>query len=419
MMSTPPEKLTQVELQAHLDSLPAGGTWLLARAEYPGPIVINKPVLIDGNGATIWAISGPVVSVRSGGVALREVKIEVTGDNSAGDREARCALEVESGGNIDLEKVEVRGIVTGLLGEEGEWAYPRALRLGALADETGRDFVARLGVPVPCRLSADVPGLHIVTPDLTPGLNVVHFRVANPPRATWSNGRITLFTGSLRRTISVTIQSLPSIRNTSWGLDPRKVVWEPLERESEMPSMTEVPSPRPESTRRLRASAASIFGLIALAILAIAGQLWGLRSLVLFSGERERWNIAKARDEAQGAERVRMIIELDAALDKNRIAAQKARVESEVAKQELARQMSTLAGVAKQLELARAARAELDEQLGEARRHLRKEVDSLQMAEAKVAELASQKDKLTQEVAQLVERRDHDEPILNNDPQQS
>ena len=178
--------------------------------------------------------------------------------------------------------------------------------------------------------------------------------------------------------------------------------------------MNEATDPAGGLARRPRAPATSMYGLIALAIMAVGGQLWGLRSLVQFSGERERWNNAKARDEAQSAERVRLITELEAALSKGRIAARQAQAESEVTKKELARQSSALADVDKQLELARVARSDLDEQIGEARRRLRQAAEARQETETKVAELAVQRDKLAREVEQLSKRRDQQEPAVKD-----
>ena len=54
-MSIPPGTSTRTELQSRLDSLPVGATWHLAQGEYAGPLIISKPLMVDGRGATIWA----------------------------------------------------------------------------------------------------------------------------------------------------------------------------------------------------------------------------------------------------------------------------------------------------------------------------------------------------------------------------
>ena len=60
------------------------------------------------------------------------MRLEVTGQSSG--RQSRGPRpKVETGLKVDLEGVEVRGTVIGLPGEEGDWAYPSALRLGTLA----------------------------------------------------------------------------------------------------------------------------------------------------------------------------------------------------------------------------------------------------------------------------------------------
>jgi hypothetical protein len=42
--------------QKDLDSQSDGGTLKLLPREYPGPVVINHPIVIEGSGSTIWAL---------------------------------------------------------------------------------------------------------------------------------------------------------------------------------------------------------------------------------------------------------------------------------------------------------------------------------------------------------------------------
>ena len=94
-------------LQARLDQAPPGSVVQLPPGEYPGPMVVRRPLTLDGRGATVWALSGPVLAVDADGVRLRNLRVEVTGGPAAGDPGA-CALLVCSGRRVGLENVTVR-----------------------------------------------------------------------------------------------------------------------------------------------------------------------------------------------------------------------------------------------------------------------------------------------------------------------
>ncbi len=66
------------ELQNAINGAPPGTTVTLGRGEFGGPIAVDKPLVLEGKGAVIWAREGPVVTVSAGGVVLRNVSVEVT-----------------------------------------------------------------------------------------------------------------------------------------------------------------------------------------------------------------------------------------------------------------------------------------------------------------------------------------------------
>ena len=68
-----------MELQAQIDSIQQGQTLKLGPGEHRGPIVIQRPITIEGQGAvTIWAAEGPVVSIRTDGVQMNKLNVEIT-----------------------------------------------------------------------------------------------------------------------------------------------------------------------------------------------------------------------------------------------------------------------------------------------------------------------------------------------------
>lgn len=86
------------------------GDFVLAPGEYEGPLVIDRPCVFDGAGATLWANAGPVLQVASEKVQVKNLRIEVTGTEAAG--EADVALKTTYAGT-KLENVEVKGVVVG------------------------------------------------------------------------------------------------------------------------------------------------------------------------------------------------------------------------------------------------------------------------------------------------------------------
>jgi hypothetical protein len=193
------------DLQARLDQMKAGESLKLdpPRAEFKGPLVIHRAVVIDGQGATIWAAQGPVVSVQTGGVVLRDVNVEVTSRETNLAGEAACALVVAPNQAITLHNVSVRGNVLGLKREEGQWACPRSLALGSLPANAPHEMKMVLSVPVACTIDSEIDGLH-VNPRQVQGDNVeVVLRLDPLPAGTRIRGLLKLKTAALIRQINV------------------------------------------------------------------------------------------------------------------------------------------------------------------------------------------------------------------------
>src|SRR5262245_22659765 len=144
-------------IQALIDRTAAGGELKLEppRCEIQGPIVFRQPITVIGRGCSVWAEKGPVLTVQSSGVVLRDLNVEVTGTQADLGEAESCALIVEPRLGISLQNVVVRGNVRGLSTEDGNWRYPRAIRLGVLQANQRHTFTLRLAVPVACRASSE------------------------------------------------------------------------------------------------------------------------------------------------------------------------------------------------------------------------------------------------------------------------
>ncbi len=192
----------ETALQRLVDGAAAGSVLRLPRNEYTGPVRVEKPLTIEGNGSTLWSRSGPVLHVVAVGVRLRNLGIEVTGSDESG--EADVALSIAPGSAPEMHQVQVRGRVVGLRDETGEWALPPALSLGTLAPRQRNEFRLALRVPVACRLSSAVSGVRLVPETLVVGETEVTLCVEGVSADTLIAGEIVLHSPHLQRTIGLT-----------------------------------------------------------------------------------------------------------------------------------------------------------------------------------------------------------------------
>jgi hypothetical protein len=194
------------DLQSRLDSLRPGDTLKLdpPGREFQGPLTVRNPVVIEGQGGTIWAKQGPVLVIETDGVTLQNVNVEVTGKEAGPDGEGGCAVRVLPGRAVKLQHVSVRGTVTGLADEEGTWGYPRELTLRSMKPNKAHEFKARLIVPVPCQLVSKIDNLTVTPAQLQPGQVEIALNIGALPPGTRLRGEIWLQTSLLTRKIQIT-----------------------------------------------------------------------------------------------------------------------------------------------------------------------------------------------------------------------
>ena len=140
--------------------------------EFEGPVVLHQPLVLQGQGATIRARKGPLLTVESKGVQLRHLNLEITGERSRLNDFEACALMVKQGISLTTKDVLIRGNVCGVVGEEGRWIYPRSVRLGKLLPQRVHRFTLRLALPCPCELLCAIDGM-TVSPQKYPGGDAV------------------------------------------------------------------------------------------------------------------------------------------------------------------------------------------------------------------------------------------------------
>lgn len=238
-------------LQEQIDAVSQGGVLTLdiSRGEYEGPIVITRPITIDGQGRSIWSKKGPVVSVETAGVTLTNLEIEVTGNEKKLSDEEACALAVEPGVQVALNDVVVRGNVVGVTEEEGVWRYPRSLRVGTVKANQPHEFTLKLAIPIPCRLKSEIAGLTLNPTSIrNSGVTDLALKIDPLSPGTRLRGSILMQTAFLTRRIMVG-------GNVARNADSKtvegtgQVLWEPEDAASIPASRPPTPAapPQPEA----------------------------------------------------------------------------------------------------------------------------------------------------------------------------
>lgn len=195
--------MAREKLSTLIDRASPGGTLILPAGEFEGPVVIGKPLTIEGRDTMVWARKGPVLTIESSGVVLQDLNVEITGREKDLTGQEACAIVVHGKHGVTLNDVSVRGNVLGLDEEEGDWRYPRSLNMMMAAKER-HEFQAIFLVPVPCRLVSNVAGLTLKPASLKAGQETeVTVRVDPLPAGMRIRGGIALRTAFLSRKVTI------------------------------------------------------------------------------------------------------------------------------------------------------------------------------------------------------------------------
>ncbi|NCC60413.1 MAG: hypothetical protein EOM12_05640 [Verrucomicrobiae bacterium] len=161
----PNKTVPKNELQKMIDNatarkelhIPAG------KGEIEGPAEITKPLTLVGNGCFIHAMHGPVLSILSKDVTIRDCCIEVaaSGYPDSIDCKKADAVAVYTDSSPSFDRVFLVGNVKGVSQEEGDWHYPKSLNLGRMEPKKEYQCTMRCVLPVSCEIQSDIKGLKI------------------------------------------------------------------------------------------------------------------------------------------------------------------------------------------------------------------------------------------------------------------
>ena len=114
-------------LQAWIDATPAGATLSPPPGTYGGPVVITKPIVLDGEAKVTLdgGGSGTVLTIRGGGTTVRRLHITHSGDSHDG---LDAAMLVEGNSNVIEENV-VDDVLFGIFLKQSNGNRVRANRI--------------------------------------------------------------------------------------------------------------------------------------------------------------------------------------------------------------------------------------------------------------------------------------------------
>lgn len=174
----------------------SSGEFILTPGEYQGPLLIDRPCTVDGQGATLWRSGEAVLQIAADNVTVKNLRVEQVGDNGGA-----VALQVLTPGakNIKLEDVEVKGRVIGWEQEAENWALPSLIALGEFAADMENTFTLELEAAAPAKLECKMRDVRLEPAQLQAGLNKIALITAELRNNTILYGEIIVKTAVNRR----------------------------------------------------------------------------------------------------------------------------------------------------------------------------------------------------------------------------
>lgn len=172
------------------------GDFILTPGEYEGPLIVDRPCVIDGQQSTIWANSGPVVVVDSAAVTLRNLRIEVTDTQKNG--QAAVSLKLNHP-NTKLENIEINGISEGVPEEAAGWNIPGVIALGDFAANLENSFTIEFDAPWAAEIVHNLKDVAIAPGKVKSGRNTLSITTSNLRDNTILFGEMLIKTSVARR----------------------------------------------------------------------------------------------------------------------------------------------------------------------------------------------------------------------------
>lgn len=164
----------ETDIQKLLDAPDGTGKVTIPPGEYGGKFIIRKSCVVDGGGAVLWNSSGPVLVIDAENVTIRNLNIELTGDNIPYEQQVSVYCRYP---DTKFYDTEINGMLLGIPDEEQYWGLPKTVSLGKLPAEKERSFSLELYAPAEAELSCNFHDIRLSQDMLTKGYNNVALTV--------------------------------------------------------------------------------------------------------------------------------------------------------------------------------------------------------------------------------------------------
>lgn len=160
---------------------------------YEGPLVIDRPCILECHNSIIWSNDSPVITVSSPNVIIKNLVIQNLGSKNDD-------LSILSNcDDIKLENVEVNARVMGIPNELESWDLPSFIHLGEFADKQENSFVIELNALAEAEIDNRISGLRLSHNKITKGINRLIINTEELYDETIIFGSIIFSTNVLRR----------------------------------------------------------------------------------------------------------------------------------------------------------------------------------------------------------------------------
>lgn len=133
----------------------------LPKGEFKESVIIENPCTIVGNDTILWNDTLPILSIRSRGVTIKNLKLELT--NISGYDTESIVLQLQP--DTIVENVEIYGSIEGAK----RYYIPRSLHLGEFKANTENTFNFTIYLPEPCDIRVKSSNFKVYTADLGNG----------------------------------------------------------------------------------------------------------------------------------------------------------------------------------------------------------------------------------------------------------
>lgn len=167
---------------------------VLPAGEFKGTFCVDHPCIIEGNNTTLWNNAETVIIIKTTGVLLKNLRIELI--NSSLNENA---FSIDAINNVNAENVEIIGKTRGLNEEDSVPEMKKQLSLGKFRSKTENTFTFEVYSPSSSQLITDMKDIVLEPSALSAGVNKIKITVSPLSSGTFIYGDILLVSKLTRR----------------------------------------------------------------------------------------------------------------------------------------------------------------------------------------------------------------------------